>query len=397
MYNAVDGEHPSSDGDETYARFDLVHRRGRVPSNSIPSTNPFATLLPVPDASVGSSSQANYSATTPEGPEISAIPQTEELLSHQQVFAPPNNLGDNYPLVSNAHHSISGALDPHAFYAALSAMDDSFLGNINQVGGWPAQVSSQDLNLSMLLGTLGSHVSFVGDSLSINSSVVDPFGGPLQKRKRQDSNVPEDTPVPKSIRLNGPDIRTILNDTYGYEFVQQAAYMQKTGNGPSGLQALFSHHSLTLLFNILGCKSFGCVETLSTSWEREEVRLGESVVSAGEIARALGWKINTLDNRRVFMNKAFTLFGLPWEYNLCMTFLICSHIKLFIGTGKAMSIQYDHLQHYLRDDPIRTTSSQYCWWPLKHHNTYWSKGHSSSNVDHRVVERMGTQILGCTS
>lgn len=197
-------------------------------------------------------------------------------------------------------------------------------------------------------------------SSSCSSSAAGPLGVPLQKRKRQDSNVHEDTPVPKSIRLDGPGIRTILNDTYGYEFVQQAAYTQKTGNGPSGLQALFSHHSLTLLFRILGCESFGCVETLSTSWERVEVQLGDSIVSAGEIAQALGWKTNTLDNRRVFMNKAFTLFGLPWkgdlparEYNLSMTFSMCNHIKLFIGIGKDLSIEYDYLQHYLRLTMIR--------------------------------------------
>lgn len=192
MCNAIDGEHPSSDGDETYARFDLVRRRGRVPSNSIPATNPFAPQLPVSNASVGSSSQANHSATTPQELEVSGIPQTEEFLSHQQVFAPPNSLGRDDPLFSDAHHSMSAALDPNAFYAALLAVDDSFLGNINQVGGWPAQVSSQDLNLSahlstgaleepsfstdlsynvppnsMLLGTRGSHISFAGDSLTV--------------------------------------------------------------------------------------------------------------------------------------------------------------------------------------------------------------------------------------
>ncbi|KAG8937433.1 hypothetical protein FRC00_005670 [Tulasnella sp. 408] len=276
---------------------------------------------------------------------------------------------------------MSRALDTNAFYAALLAVGDSFVGNINQVGGWPAQVSSQDLNLSahlstgaleepsfstdlsynippnsMLLETRGSQISFAGDSLTVNSA-ADPLGVPLQKRKRRHSNVHEDTPAPKSIRLDGPDIRTILNDTYGYEFVQRAAYAQKTGNGPSGLQALFSHHSLTLLFRILGCESFGCVETLSTSWEKVEVRLGESIVTAGEIAQALGWKTNTLDNRRVFMNKAFTLFGLPWkgdlpacEYNLSMMF---SRIKLFIGIGKDLSIEYDYLRHYLRLTMIR--------------------------------------------
>lgn len=106
-------------------------------------------------------------------------------------------------------------------------------------------------------------------------------------------------------------LREELEDIYGIEFISRASFPGKSGNASTGLSALFTHHILTHLFLILNCTPFSTADTLPTAWHLHAVSVGERQESAGSVAEALGWNLHTLNNRRVYMNKAFALLGLP--------------------------------------------------------------------------------------
>ncbi|KAG9016296.1 hypothetical protein FRB90_003400 [Tulasnella sp. 427] len=323
-------DHPSSDGEATYSQFNAIRTRTVREVADVPNhlqlyspTHPHLFNDPW-------GSEANLSPATgllSSINDLSSVMFTTPLSFVQMESQQP----EAFPI------QLMGSLD-HAWtlghHPSVADFPSHGYDELGLSGGvvWDQVLSGGSGNLPENSPGTSAAPSFV--TPSIPSAVP-------HKRNERDEDPDETTHMVKRVRLDLPSLHRALIDMYGYDFIKSATY-SSTGNGPNGLRSLFSHHSLGLLLNLLGCETFASVEHLQTSWVNCPVSIAEAPNStAGDVAQALGWKINTLQNRRVTMNKVFALWGRRWSNDL----------------PPELANSFACLQHFLRLTMIRHVPS----------------------------------------